>query len=213
MKWKNIDEIVKEISKNISKNKTRPELIVRENQVSGKVYKIQSEGMEEYFSNHKKNTEECISQVLLKCTILNSYYATGVRQIDLLNIARIITDKETNFDSRVASKDLSLVLDILDKFDKSGLRNYYSFTTKYCANHNGEYPIFDSIVKKIMVQTNSSYKFTKKLKLKDLKDYDIFSKQYEKFMQFFTDKTKNCNLAKRDFDRIVWVVGKNFDIK
>ncbi len=151
------------------------------------------------FENKNKAEEEAISAllklfpdnkdykgVLLKCIVINSLYSTQIAAIT--NAAKHIAGLE--IDARLKQGDPQLVdqiarLTIKTKRGEEKKRRNYSFATKYCSFHQPTlYPIYDSIVDKVLKAYQKQDKFSSQL-LGDLKDYRRFKVVLERFVSFY----------------------------
>lgn len=96
------------------------------------------EALKLLFTQFPRNTD--ISEVLLKALTLNKLYSARVRDIDVDPLARHIAS--LRIDPLLVEGSPSAV-DVISKCD--GLRQYFSFASKYCSWHNASaYPIYDS---------------------------------------------------------------------
>jgi hypothetical protein len=102
--------------------------------------KLCEESMRQLYQQFPEN--ELVSHVLLKTMTLNTLYSTRVNYVDLVPLAEHIT--RLRIDGLLKAGDLSAVRRI---FRCEGMRDYYSFATKYCSWHNPcAYPIYDRYV-------------------------------------------------------------------
>jgi hypothetical protein len=85
--------------------------------------------------------------VLLKSIVINELYSTQI--IAIKNVARNIF--ELNIDVRLGQGDPQVVDQIAKLTINGKKRRNYSFATKYCSFHQPSlYPIYDSIVDKVL---------------------------------------------------------------
>ncbi len=125
--------------------------------------------------------------VLLKSIVINSLYYTQIRAIT--NVAKHIV--ELNIDARLRQGDPEVVEQIASLTfkvkgrTKGKMRRNYSFATKYCSFHQPDlYPIYDSIVDKILKAYQRQDTFSSQ-PLGDLKDYHRFKEVLEKFVTYY----------------------------
>lgn len=146
-----------------------------------------------------------ISDILLKCSTLNDFYSTNF--YDIYSVAlHILLIKDV--DNRLAKGDSSLVEEIahvkVGKEQKE--RNFYSFATKYCSNHQpSKYAIYDKYVEKTLIYFKDRDKFYN-FENKDLKDYP-------KFISIIKQFKKHYNLSKftlKEIDKYLWQLGKEY---
>src|SRR5882672_10691795 len=85
--------------------------------------------------------------VLLKSIVINTLYSTQI--IAIKNVARNIF--ELDIDARLRQGDPRIVDQIAKLTINGKKRRNYSFATKYCSFHQPSlYPIYDSIVDKVL---------------------------------------------------------------
>src|SRR5574344_103622 len=151
--------------------------------------------LDDIFNKYPSNSD--YNSVLLKATLLNSFYSTNIKYMDNLvkKICGII-----DFDTRVKNGDLNLVKDIekVDKPNDGGTIDYLSFASKYCRRYNpNAFPIFDSIVSDLLCfyqnKLNVSYEI--KLTKKSLRDYSTYKRTVDFFISKFIP-----NSSYLDFD-------------
>lgn len=122
--------------------------------------------------------------VLLKSIVINTLYSTQIGAIK--NVARNIF--ELDIDARLIQGDPQVV-DQIAKLtikvrgsSKEKKRRNYSFATKYCSFHQPSlYPIYDSIVDKVLKAYQRQDRFSSQ-PLGNLKDYGRFKEVLEEFV-------------------------------
>ncbi len=86
-------------------------------------------------SNNPYNND--VDNVAMKIALIDVTNSTHLHQykadINLLKLAEFISSKELRFDERVKIGDESLVVDIAKNI---GIKNLFSFASKYCFYHN-----------------------------------------------------------------------------
>lgn len=158
------------------------------------------------FSTYPNNTE--VSEVLIKCLVLNDFYSAGVRSIDIQKMAENIVS--CNIDNRLKKGDWSIV----DEISKCGNRNYYSFATKYCNWHNQfNYPIYDSFVDEVLWALNkdkSLFKYRHELKsyTKYCEVLKLLSEKYN--LQSVISKNYQYGINYKILDKYLWLLGKDY---
>jgi hypothetical protein len=140
-----------------------------------------------------------VAEVLIKVTVLNAFYSTSIYY--RYDVAKRIVEMKPA--ERIASGDLSLVNEMKEVKTKEGPINYYSFTSKYCCQHNPEaFPIYDTRVKEMLTyfrRLDGFDKFTGK----DLQDYVRFVDVMKSFRRFYgLDQ-----IPWRWIDRYLWFTG------
>lgn len=162
-------------------------------------YALQEKALTKLFRLFPKNQN--IEDVLLKSSILNDFYSTNI--FSIYSVAKHILTIPA-VDERLTKGDLTLVDEIKTLTINGKVKNFYSFATKYCANHNPEaFPIYDSYVDKILVALNKQYSFAK-FKRADLKDYAKFKEILLAFQKQFELK----QFSLRELDIYLWLLGK-----
>jgi hypothetical protein len=90
---------------------------------------------------------DSLDAVLMKVVLLNGLYNTNVFAV--MQMASHIRSLHIDDELAVASPDL--VHKIADLTIRGRRRHHYSFATKYCSWHRpDEYPIFDSLVERLL---------------------------------------------------------------
>lgn len=118
--------------------------------------------------------------VLLKSIAINTLYSTQIRAIK--NVARHIF--KLDIDARLKQGDPHVVDQIADLTISGTKRRNYSFATKYCSfNNPSSYPIYDSIVDKVLRAYQKRDRFFPQ-PLGNLKDYRRFKEVLEEFVNF-----------------------------
>lgn len=151
--------------------------------------------------------------VLIKCAVIDRFYSTNIYGNDLNKLAwHIVSIKD--IDVRLRNGDLSLVNEIATCPTVSSY--YLSFASKYCNWHNHrDFPIYDSIVRKILGELNKSYSLGV-AKIADLRIYDVYCNALKALVQNCNLTAVMCQNSMIDFkalDRYLWVLGKMFTAK
>lgn len=163
------------------------------------------------FKTYPLNTE--LSEVLIKSTLLNTFYSAGVKTIDLIKVVSTIID--CNIDEDLQRGSWDAVYKLLAGFKKAKISNYYSFATKYCNWHNHvKYPIYDSFVDDVVWEFKKNGLINNIKHRNQLSDYKIFGdclhEIYETYSlssaeTIFKDKpTINYKII----DKYLWLLGK-----
>ena len=149
-----------------------------------------------------------IEDVLVKVTILNSFYSTVI--YDVYSMAEHIVQVK-DIDKRIEAGDLSVVNDISHVTLAGTDYNFYSFATKYCSLHNPEkFPIYDSYVEDVLIYLKN----TKKLesanfkKQEDLKDIGKFKNLLCEILE--KDFGHQSDLTLKKLDMYLWALGKKY---
>ncbi len=159
-------------------------------------YQVQEKALDKLFHTLcPKNND--LSDILIKCSVLNKFYSTNVYHIN--DLAEHI--KEQNIDTRLMDGDISLVNEIAEV---PGRPRYYSFATKYCSHHFPElFPIYDSNVELVLKYFREKDDFAS-FKNEDLKDY-------LKFVEIINAFRIRYGLTQFDYKKLdiyLWLLGK-----
>lgn len=152
--------------------------------------------------NPTNNTDPIL--VLTKVTLLNNWYATGI--LNPYEMYHHIMSVK-NLDKRLLMGDISLIDDIRNLQILNKKFDFYSFATKYCCLHcPDKFPIFDSLVEKVILDLKEIYPavFTFIYKYQ-LRDFHIFKQQIDNINSHW-----KLNLKYRDLDRYLWLLGKQY---
>ena len=158
------------------------------------------------FATYPNNTE--VSEVLMKCLVLNDFYSAGVRSIDIQKMAEHIVS--CNIDNSLKNGDWSVV----DKISKCGNRTYYSFATKYCNWHNQtNYPVYDSFVDDVLWALNKNKSLFKYRH--DLKSYSKYGEVLKTLVSGYNLQSVMSNnyqygINYKILDKYLWLLGKDF---
>lgn len=164
-------------------------------------YVLQEDALDKLFFNTYPLNED-ISEILVKAAALNDFYSTNI--FSIFPVSKHI--HSLKIDSSLESKDPSLVNDIAQVDINGKIKNFYSFSTKYCSHHDPiNYPIYDIYVEKVLMVLNKRDKFSKFNK-KDLKDYKRFKEIIIEFRKYYGLDEFNL----KQIDRYIWQLGKEF---
>ena len=168
-------------------------------------YPEQETALNLLFQQTYKNNNN-ISEVLIKCSVLNDFYGTNIFKI--YPVAKHIIS--IGFDEKLHYNDLQLVNNLSEGH---GIKNnktqkemrLYSFASKYCSHHKPDiYPIYDSYVEKVLIHFRKTYNFAD-FKNDELKDYVVFNNVIRQFMD-----TYSLNMFSiKEIDQYLWLLGKD----
>lgn len=164
-------------------------------------YRLQEDALNKlFFELCPKNID--ITDILLKASTLNNFYSTNI--FSIYPVAKHIC--ALDIDERLKAGDVTLVGDIQYVTIGETLKNFYSFSTKYCSHHNPiDYPIYDSYVDEVLRY------FRKRDGFSDFQDVDL--KDYAKFKNILIEFRAFYGLEKhklKQIDQYVWQLGKDY---
>ena len=188
-----------------------------------KNYREQEKVIEKVFSENgvftKLGQENLQQIVLLKVSVLDSFYSTNLAKFGIYEVAKHIADLEykeqihqkiRNANPQNYDELKGIIKQIAECERQDGKQKvFYSFATKYCFHHNqNAFRIYDRFVREVLVffnngKSDTSNKFAdipselvgtnfygKKLTNKELKDYDT----YDTFLQAIDEFAKHYGL-------------------
>lgn len=208
-------------------NKTRTYKKIREQ----KDIELQEELLTKVFQKNtitKENTN--LDIILMKVTLLNSFYSTMIKNKDLVAVARYI--ECLGIDERLAQNgdkpNIELVYElaygIRDYVIKKDINNIYSFASKYCAWHEPNlYPIVDSYTKGMLYQINGELDLWSKIVRKNsewctrvthkaLNHYDVYYDLYMGVLSYVKKEYK-LTLSLKQLDIFLYEYGKEYEIQ
>jgi hypothetical protein len=166
-------------------------------------YPEQENALNLLFQTYPNNNN--LSEILLKCSVLNDFYSTNIRHIFI--IAKHIY--KCNIDTRLISGNPQLVNEISKdhgiKKGKTGKElHLFSFATKYCSFHNPDnFPICDRYVEKVLFYFQNKDKFSDFTK-ENIHDYPIF----KQIIIDFRNKYNLQDFSFKQIDKYLWQIGK-----
>ena len=149
---------------------------------------------------------EVLSTVLPKVILINAFYSTQIYSTE--KIARHILT--IYCDSRLDRGDLSLIDSIRHGhgiIKKSSGReiDFYSFATKYAALHKPDrFPIFDSLVARLLPRLNKELCFYPGLRQVNLRDYSVFVS----VVDALSDAAELADMKYKRLDQGLWILAK-----
>lgn len=162
-------------------------------------YTNQERALDKLFMNLCKHND-CIEDILIKCSSLNDFYSTNI--FDVHSLAQHILSLK--IDERLKLGNLSLVKDIAHVEVNGEEHIFYSFATKYCSHHQPEkYAIYDNYVEKVLRSMDSRDHFAY-IKTEELKDYETYMRIIKTFQQRYGLVRYNL----KQLDQYLWLLGK-----
>lgn len=164
-------------------------------------YHLQEDSLNKlFFELCPKNTD--VIDILLKASTLNDFYSTNI--FSIYPVAKHICDLD--IDARLKTGDVTLVGEIQYVTIGDTLKNFYSFSSKYCSHHNPhDYPIYDSYVDAVLRYFRNRDSFLI-FRDGDLKDYVKFKGILIDFRAFYGLDKYNL----KQIDQYVWQLGKDY---
>lgn len=147
-----------------------------------------------------------LESVLPKVIIINSFYSTQIYDTEKVAKRTLTMDA----DSRLAAGDLTLIDDIRHghgvKTKKTGKEiDFYSFATKYAALHEPtKFPIFDSLVMRLVTALNKKLGFCTHFTQTYLRNYQRYVSVIDALMAF----SGLGSYKYKRFDQGLWIYGK-----
>jgi hypothetical protein len=155
-------------------------------------YRRQENAVMQVFNAYPLNTK--IEDVLIKVSVVNTFYSTNIRGV--FAVAEHIV--KLNIDKALAKADVNVVEKVMQV---NGI-NFYSFASKYCCCHRPQdYPIYDSIVSKLLRNFFD-------VSDRQLKDYGTLKATIGEFRKAYRLEKYSF----RDIDRYLWILGKSMDL-
>jgi hypothetical protein len=142
--------------------------------------------------------------ILFKVLGLNALYSTGI--IAVQPVAKHILSLD--IDAKLAEGAAELVNQIARTPTDSGkVRRNYSFASKYCSWHAPEaYPIFDSVVGKLISEYQRIDRFADFTWQHELTDYLTFKRAMEAFREQYGLEA----FSFKELDKFLWSYGKEY---
>ncbi|AOM83520.1 hypothetical protein [Salisediminibacterium beveridgei] len=164
-------------------------------------YKHQESALNRLFNETYCNNSK-IDEVLIKVASLNDFYSTNI--FSVYTVAKHVQSLKIDNDLKCHDKKLVNKIALVDLGGR-GIKNFYSFATKYCSHHFPlNYPIYDSYIDRVFRYYRYHDKFAS-FKNDDLKNYPCFVEIFKKFQSHF--KLEKYTL--KQMDRYLWLLGKN----
>ena len=193
--------------------------------------KLQEDLLAEMFQKNTITKEnKNLDIILIKVTLLNSFYSTMIKNKDLVALARYI--ESLNFDEKLTQygdkPNVELVHElaygIRDYVIKKDINNIYSFASKYCAWHEPDlYPIVDSYTKGVLYKINKELNLWKTIPHNNsagfkrithdaLNHYDVYYDLYMGVLSYVKEEYK-LTLSLKQLDIFMYEYGKEHKIQ
>ncbi|NIZ19637.1 hypothetical protein [Entomospira culicis] len=176
------------------------------NDATHQLYVAHNETLKQVWGFLPENTN--FQHILIKVTLLNSFYSTRIANMSLVHVAKAIHDLKIDDKLAKSEVDTELVNAIADATKEESGKRAYSFATKYCHWHRPDlYPIYDSFVGDGLWYFFKKYgKMQKFLKTKDLADYSSFYDVMANFREVYG--LAECTI--KEVDLYLWRLGKEY---
>ena len=154
------------------------------------------------FSHHPRN--DALEDILIKVVLLDGLYNTNVFAI--MDMALHIRNLAIDADLADASVDL---VDKIARLEIRGkTRRHYSFATKYCSWHRPlEYPIYDSLVEKLIWLYRDEYGFAE-FSRPAMQEYPRYKAILAAFLLHFNLKGTSF----KELDKFLWFTAKDLGL-
>lgn len=172
------------------------------------------------FNDYQDNGD--FRHVMVKATVLDNIYSTGIRYVDFPFVIKNIVDKHERIDELLKSSEREYELYYLIAFNNytfknskgedENVHNAYSFATKYLSfTKPNLYPIMDSYSKELLNKFCKSYSELPELSTDTIK-YEIFCKTFDAFRDLVNkivkDETKH-EYTPKEIDMFLWQYAKD----
>jgi hypothetical protein len=165
-------------------------------------YAAQERVLERLFLHSEFTSNDCLDNVLLKCSVLNDFYSTNIFKI--YPVACHILS--LHIDERLARGDPNLVNDIATVAINGKTKRFYSFASKYCSHHHpAAFPIYDSYVEDVLLYFGRINPALRRQR-DDLKDYPTFKVALLAFKAVYGLGAYSL----KDLDHYLWLLGKQY---
>ncbi len=154
------------------------------------------------FSDHNDLNFELIGKRVRR---LNALYHTRLWDKHIKALIGVLSSEGSRIENKIKDGNV----DVVEQIARCGGEKWFAFATKYCSFVNpGEYPIYDSLVTKPLVEFNKKNPFTdEKLDFERIRQECNYGK-YKGIVTAFRDKYCEGREYK-DIDKFLWIVGKN----
>ncbi len=192
--------------------------------------KLQEDLLAELFQENTITKEnKNLDIILMKVTMLNSFYSTMIKNKDLVAVARYI--ECLGMDERLAQygdkPNIKLIHELaygIKDFADDEINNIYSFASKYCAWHEPDlYPIVDSYTKGVLYKINKELNLWKTIPHNNsdgfkrithdaLNHYDVYYDLYMGVLSYVKEEYK-LTLSLKQLDIFLYEYGKEYEIQ
>ncbi len=163
-----------------------------------------------------QKTSFSLPMIMLKVAALNSFYSTGIRDVDTVAFHIYDLCQNHSLQSLLANGNIQAVQLIKSVNHNGKTINHPSFASKFANFENpGGFPIMDNLVVEVFsnLRRKSFFRKNKHFSKEDLKtNYALFKSVYDEFIQLSgMDKLSGVNgnpLTYKDIDRYLWIIKK-----
>jgi len=167
-------------------------------------YTVGDSALRAAFQNHPHNNNQEVIKV--KAILLNRLYYAGI-----INIYRMATHiYNLRVDEKLRTGDLSVVDDIrLGHQIGDPERDFYCFATKYANFHQpNHFPIFDSLVQKMLTRLNRKFGFCQGFNQSALKNYPFLKEVVDRLIDHLGLDGNDYNYKR--IDQGLWLYAKYY---
>lgn len=159
-----------------------------------------------------------VQSVLMQVTLLNSFYNTQIKNMNLVAVAKRIVDLNAKYKIKEHGivehllfretdpekyRQLVNLIAYSKEFDNTG--NYYSFASKYCSWYvQNRFPIVDSFSKGFIFRATEGFKIGNRTVIpNDLNDYHVFCQLYDHFVMHLREDI-GIHYTYKQVDEFIW---------
>ena len=159
-----------------------------------------------------------VQSVLMQVTLLNSFYNTQIKNMNLVAVAKRIVGLNAKYKIKEHGivehllfcetdpekyRQLVNLIAYSKEFDNTG--NYYSFASKYCSWYDqNRFPIVDSFSKGFIFRATEGFKIGNRTVIpNDLNDYHVFCQLYDHFVMHLREDI-GIHYTYKQVDEFIW---------
>lgn len=168
-----------------------------------KNHKTEEKALKAVFTAFPDNQDK--AKILAKVTLLNAFYHTRIKDLDLGKVTDHIFGMKEELDRHFREGE-EIDYDLITKLSSPpGMTKISSFATKYCSWHMQEvYPIMDSYTKGMLYFINQKYLYKEHFSKNCLNDYKTYVKILNAFIEKYLLRQYTC----KEIDMYLWAYAK-----
>ncbi len=172
------------------------------NKYNNEFSEYNNESLIDVVFSENNHSNKLYKEMYLKCVLLDKLYSTNIKYMNdlVFHLTQISDLKEKiNFGNIDTVKEMQAV-----KLKNGKIINYISFASKYCNRYNpNSFPIYDTIVKEVLLSYISKLDYLSAFKTKNLSDYFVYKQVIDEFI-----KNNSYISNYKEFDVYMWTMGK-----